>query len=294
MPGLADPRTLARISSLELRARVVVEGVISGMHRSPHHGYSVEFAQHRNYTPGDEIRHIDWKVFGRSDRYHVKQFQEETNLRASLALDTSASMLYTSGGMTKLAYASVAAAALAFLLMKQRDAVGLTTFSDGVREHLPPAGTPAHAREIMGRIERAETLPRTDIGRTLHDLAERMQRRSLIVLLSDLLDEPDRVVRGLQHFHHRRHEVIVFHVMDPAEIEFPFRDHVIFEGLEGEGRLSADPRALRAAYKQAVEEHISAIRRGCRDLRMDYTLLRTDEPVDEALARYLSERMRRP
>ncbi len=294
MPALADPRTLARIASLELRARVVVEGVISGMHRSPHHGYSVEFAQHRNYTPGDEIRHIDWKVFGRSDRFHVKQFQEETNLRACLALDTSSSMLYTSGGMTKLAYASVTAAALAFLLMKQRDAVGLTTFSDGVKEHLPPAGTPAQAREIMGRIERAQTLPRTDIGRTLHDLAERMQRRSLIVLLSDLLDEPDRVVRGLQHFRHRRHEVIVFHVMDPAEITFPFRDHVVFEGLEGEGKLNADPHALRAAYLEAVEEHMAAIRRGCRDLSMDYTLLRTDEAVDDALARYLSERMRRP
>ena len=221
MPSLADPRTLARIASLEMRARVVVEGVISGLHKSPHHGYSVEFAQHRNYTPGDEIRHIDWKVYGRSDRYHVKQFEEETNLRAHVALDTSSSMLYGSGAMNKLSYAAVVGAALTFLLLKQRDSVGLTTFSDGVTAYLPPAGTPAHAREVMGRLERAETTPRTDISRTLHDLAERVQRRSLIVLLSDLLDDPSRVVRGLQHFRHRRNEVIVFHMMDPDEIAFP-------------------------------------------------------------------------
>jgi uncharacterized protein (DUF58 family) len=294
MPSLADPRTLARIASLEMRARVVVEGVISGLHKSPHHGYSVEFAQHRNYTPGDEIRHIDWKVYGRSDRYHVKQFEEETNLRAHVALDTSSSMLYGSGAMNKLSYAAVVGAALTFLLLKQRDSVGLTTFSDGVTAYLPPAGTPAHAREVMGRLERAETTPRTDISRTLHDLAERVQRRSLIVLLSDLLDDPSRVVRGLQHFRHRRHEVIVFHMMDPDEIAFPFRDQAIFEGLEGEGTLQVDPRALRAEYRAAVQEHIAIIRRGCRDLRMDYTLMETDRPVDDALARYLSERMRQP
>jgi uncharacterized protein (DUF58 family) len=293
MAALADPRTLARIASLELRARVVVEGVISGLHKSPHHGYSVEFAQHRNYTPGDEIRHIDWKVYGRSDRYHVKQFQEETNLRANIALDTSSSMLYGSGPLTKLEYASVAAAALAFLLLKQRDAVGLTTFSDGVTAYLPPAGTPAHAREMMGRLERVESVPRTDIGRTLHDLAERVQRRSLIILFSDLLDDPEKVVRGLQHFRHRRHEVIVFHMMDPDELHFPFRDQVVFEGLENEGLLHADPRALRSEYLRAVEAHIAAIRRGCRDLQMDHTILETDRPVDETLARYLSERMRR-
>ncbi|NLI00631.1 MAG: DUF58 domain-containing protein [Chthonomonadales bacterium] len=294
MASMADPRTLARIASLELRARVVVEGVISGLHRSPHHGYSVEFAQHRNYTPGDEIRHIDWKVYGRSDRYHVKQFEEETNLRAHIALDTSSSMLYGSGAMTKLQYASTIAAALAYLFMKQRDAVGLTTFSDGVTAYLPPSGTPAHAREMMARLETVETRPRTDISKTLHDLAERVQRRSLIVLLSDFFDDAERVVRGLQHFRHRRHEVIVFHTMDPDEMTFPFRDQTIFEGLENEGRLDADPRALRAQYVQAVEAHIAAIRRGCRDLRMDYVLMQTDTPLDDALARYLSERMRQP
>ncbi|MBM3494535.1 MAG: DUF58 domain-containing protein [Armatimonadetes bacterium] len=294
MSSLADPRTLARIASLEMRARVVVEGVISGLHKSPHHGYSVEFAQHRNYTPGDEIRHIDWRVYGRSDRYHVKQFEEETNLRAHIALDTSSSMLYASDALSKLAYASVVGAALTFLLLKQRDSVGLTMFSDGVTAYLPPAGTPAHAREMMGRLERAETLPRTDISRTLHDLAERVQRRSLIVILSDLLDDAQKVVRGLQHFRHRRHEVVVFHVMDPTEVTFPFRDQAVFEGLEGEGTLQVDPRALRAEYRRAVDQHIATIRRGCRDLRMDYTLMETNQPVDEALARYLSGRMRQP
>jgi len=292
MPPLADPRTLARIASLELRARVVVEGVISGMHRSPHHGYSVEFAQHRDYTPGDEIRHIDWRVYGRSDRYHVKQFEEETNLKAHIALDLSSSMTYGSGALTKLEYAGAVAAALTFLLLRQRDTVGLALFAGGVTHYLPPAGTPAQAREILRRIEQARPEPTTDVGRTLNDLAERIRRRGLVIVLSDLFEDTESILRGLQHFRHRRHEVIVLHVMDPDELTLPFGDNTIFEGLEGEGRLEADPRALRIEYRRAVEEHIATLRGGCRDLRTDYALLTTDRPVDEALARYLSERMR--
>jgi uncharacterized protein (DUF58 family) len=294
MQPLADPRTLARIASLELRARVVVEGVISGMHRSPHHGYSVEFSQHRNYTPGDEIRHIDWRVYGRSDRYHVKQFEEETNLKAHVALDVSSSMTYGSGALTKLEYASAVAAALTFLLLRQRDTVGLALFAGGVTQYLPPAGTPAHAREILRRIEQARPEPDTDVGHTLNDLAERVRRRGLIIILSDLFEDTESILTGLQHFRHRKHEVIVLHVMDPAELTLPFSDNTIFEGLENEGRLEADPRALRAEYRAAVDTHIAALRGGCRDLRTDYSLLTTERPLDEALARYLSERMRQP
>lgn len=293
MKALADPHTLARLASLELRARVVVEGVISGLHRSPHHGYSVEFAEHRDYTPGDEIRHIDWRVYGRSDRYYVKQYEEETNLRAHIALDTSSSMLYGSGPMTKMQYAATAAAALAILLMQQRDSVGLATFSDGVQGFLPASGTAPHIREVLSRIERAETLPRTDVGAALHDLAERIKRRGLVLLFSDLLTDASSVLYGLRHFRHRRHEVVVFNVLDRAELDFPFREHAIFEGMEEEGRLPIDPNVVRRDYLNAVQGHITELRKGCRDLQLDYLLMPTDQPIDDALARYLSERMRR-
>lgn len=292
MAPLADPKTLARVASLELRARAVVEGVISGLHRSPHHGYSVEFAQHRNYTPGDEIRHIDWRVYGRSDRYHVKQFEEETNLKAHIALDVSGSMGYGSGPTTKAQYAATIAAALTYLLLRQRDTVGLATFGPGVVGYLPPAGTPAHARELLRRMEEAEPGERTDIGVAFGDLAERIRRKGLVIILSDLLDEPAAILKGLQHFRHRKHEVIVLHVLDPAELTLPFESESVFEGMENEGTLETDPRALRVEYQRTVQAHLTAIRRGCRDIRTDYALMTTDRPVDEALVQFLSERMR--
>lgn len=290
---LTDPATLARIARLELRARLVVEGIISGMHRSPHRGYSVEFAQHREYTPGDEIRHIDWQAYGRSDRYYVKQYEEETNLKAYLALDTSRSMSYGSGPLAKLDYAAVAAAALASLLLRQRDSVGLALFNEGIRTFLPAAGTPSHLREVLKRLEAPETAPRTSIGHAFHDLAERVKRRGLIVILSDLFDAADEIRRGLQHFRHRRHEVIVIHVLDREELTFPFRDPVVFEGMEEEGLLPAEPRALRAEYLRLLEAHVDALRRGCREMGMDYVQMPTDEPVGDALAGYLAGRARR-
>jgi uncharacterized protein (DUF58 family) len=289
---LATPELLARIAGLELRARAVVEGVISGMHRSPHRGYSVEFAQHRDYTPGDEIRHIDWRVYGRSDRYYVKQFEEETNLRAYLALDASNSMRYGSGAMTKLEYASTIAAALAGLLMRQRDSVGLALCTDSVAGFLPPSATAPHMREILRRLEQVETAPRTDTGKTFHDLAERIRRRGLVIILSDLLDDAEAIVRGLQHFRHNKHDVIVFHIIDRYELTFPFRETVVFEGMEEEGMLPADPNALRTDYLRLMEEHITALRKGCREMAIDYVQMPTDAPLDSALAHYLADRSR--
>jgi uncharacterized protein (DUF58 family) len=292
---LADPQTLARIARLELRARAVVEGVISGMHRSPHRGSSVEFAQHRDYVPGDEIRHIDWKVYARSDRYHIKQFEEETNLKATLVLDASASMDYKGehAPLSKREYGAIVAAALASLLLRQRDAVGLATFDDGVRQYIPPASTSAHYRLLLDMLDRKDSRPKTDLGDTFHDLAERIRRRGLLIIVSDLFTDPDTILRGLQHFRHRKHEVIVFHILDRDELTFPFRDAAIFEGMEGEEPLTAEPNALRREYLRVFGDYILALKRGCRELGMDYAQMPTDQPIDAALSNYLAERMQR-
>lgn len=290
---LADPQTLARITRLELRARAVVEGVISGMHKSPHRGSSVEFAQHRDYVPGDEIRHIDWKVYARSDRYHIKQFEEETNLKAILVLDTSESMNYKGlrSALSKREYATVCAAALAVLLMRQRDAVGLALCDDGVRQFIPPASTSSHMRLLLETLERKESAPKTGIADTFHDLAERVRRRGLLIVFSDLFTNPAEILRGLQHFRHRKHEAILFHILDRDELTFPFRETSRFEGMEGEDPLLIEPNALRQEYLRTFQAYVETLQRGCRELDMDYVQLVTDQPVDIALSHYLAERM---
>lgn len=292
---LADPQTLARISRLELRARAVVEGVISGMHKSPHRGSSVEFAQHRDYVPGDEIRHIDWKVYARTDRYHIKQFEEETNLKAMLLVDTSTSMDYKGANspLSKREYASVVAAAIASLLMRQRDSVGLATFDSGVSQFIPPSSTSAHMRLLLETLEKKSSQPRTNIGATFNDLAERIRRRGMVIVLSDLFADPDSILHALQHFHYRKHEVILFHVLDKDELTFPFQDTTIFEGLEGEEPLTTEPNALRNEYLRVFEEYVEQLKRGCREMSMDYQPLPTDAPVDVALSSYLARRMHR-
>lgn len=289
---LADPQTLARISRLELRARAVVEGVISGMHKSPHRGSSVEFAQHRDYVPGDEIRHIDWKVYARSDRYQIKQYEEETNLKATLVVDTSTSMDYKgiNSALSKREYAAIVAAAIASLLMRQRDTVGLTTFDDNIRTFIPPAGTSAHMKLLLEMLEKRDTAPKTMIGNTFHDLAERIKRRGMLVVLSDLFTDPDEMLRGLQHFRHRKHEVIIFHVLDRDELTFPFKDSAVFQGMEGEEPLMAEPNALRREYLNAFSAYVEKLKKGCRELNMDYQQLVTDQPVDTSISRYLSSR----
>ena len=290
---LADPQTLARIARLELRARAVVEGVISGMHKSPHRGSSVEFAQHRDYVPGDEIRHIDWKVYARSDRYHIKQLEEETNLKAMLVLDASTSMNYKGekSPLSKREYASIVAAAIGSLLIRQRDGVGLSTFDSGVRQFVHAGSTGAHMRVLLDMLEKTNHEPKTDLADTFHDLAERIKRRGLLIILSDLFNDPETILRGLQHFRHRRHEVIVFHVLDRDEITFPFKDASIFEGMEGEEPITAEPNALRHEYLNAFEAYIEALKKGCRELNMDYQQLPTDQPIDSAISRYLAQRM---
>ncbi len=292
---LADPQTLARISRLELRARVVMEGVISGMHKSPHRGSSVEFAQHRDYVPGDEIRHIDWKVYARTDRYHIKQFEEETNLRAMLLLDTSTSMDYKgkNSPLNKREYAAVVSASIASLLLKQRDPTGLATFDSGINQFIPPASTSAHLRLLLETLERKESKPKTDLSTTFHDLAERIKRRGMVIVLSDLFSDPTEILRGLQHFRYRKHEVILFHILDRDELTFPFQETTVFEGMEGELPLTADPNALRTEYLRVFQEYAEQLKRGCRELSMDYQQLPTDEPIDTALSQYLARRSHR-
>lgn len=244
---LADPKVLASVSRLEFLAQGVVEGVISGLHKSPYHGFSVEFAQHREYTPGDEIRYIDWKVAARSDRLYVKEFEEETNLKAYLLVDTSTSMQYHGAkrAHSKLEYAYIAAAGLAGLLMRQRDAVGLALFDDGLRKYVPPRATASHFTQLLEEMVAADSRPKTELAPTFHQLAEQVKRRSLVVIFSDLFGDIQDVLEGLRHFRYRKHEVLVFHILDEDEVTFPFDDLTRFEGLELEPDVLVDPRGIR-------------------------------------------------
>ena len=288
-----DPAVLARIGSLELRARTVVEGFLTGLHRSPLKGFSVEFAEYRPYLPGDDLSTIDWKVFARTDRHYVKRYEEETNLRAYLILDVSASMRYGTGALTKLEYGSCLAASLAYLLRRQRDSAGLTTFDDRIRTLLPPSSRPGQLRAMLHALDTQAPGAATDAGRLLHQLADVVARRGLVVLISDLLDDPARVIDGLRHLRFRGGDVLVFQVLDPAELTFPFEGAATFRDLESDERVVTDPAAVRAGYLAALESHIDEYRRELRSSGIDYRLLDTSAPLDVALHSFLSVRSRR-
>jgi uncharacterized protein (DUF58 family) len=232
-------------------------------------------------------------VFGRSDRYYVKEFEEETNLKAYLLVDASESMTYRSGALSKLDYASIVAASLAQLLLRQRDAVGLAIFDDAIRRYLPPRSLASHYTQILEELEGVKTAPKTNIGATFHELAERITRRGLIIIFSDLFGDPSQTLMGLRHFRHRKHEVIVFQIVDRDELEFPFQDLTRFEGLEGEPELLADPRGIRDEYLRQFHDFVTAMERGCRESSIDWLQMPTDQPVDQTLSRYLSGRMRK-
>ncbi len=285
-----DPKALARIAGLELRARLVVEGTISGEHRSPLHGFSVEFAEHRPYTWGDDLKHIDWKVWARADRYFVKLYQQESNLRAHFLVDSSNSMRYRSGGMSKYDYGCTLAASLAYLLLKQQDAVALVLFDRKVRSELPPSSSSAQLREMCALMERTRPAEKTDVGSLLHEIAERIPPRSMVILVSDLLAPLEEVISGLEHLRYNRHEVILWHVLDPAEIRFPFEGSVMFEGMESSERLLVDARQVRRAYLSAFKRFLEGIQDACGRLKVDYCRMDTSEPLDTALARFLVAR----
>jgi uncharacterized protein (DUF58 family) len=288
-----DPKVLSKLSGLDLIARLVVEGFMTGLHKSPYHGFSVEFAEHRQYMPGDPLKHVDWKLYGKSDRFFVKIFEEETNLRSHLLVDVSASMGYASPGrLTKLQYASYLAAALATLMLMQQDAVGLLTFRDQVDRLIPPRSSRTHLKLLLAELERARPAAGTAMGSCLEHLAERIKRRGLVLLLSDLLDDPAAVLRGLKHFRHRQHEVVVFHILDPYEITFPFRHESGFVDLETGQEILTQPWEIAEQYKAKFEAWSKAYERVCQDNRIEYVRLSTETPYDVALLRYLEKRKR--
>ena len=293
--SLIDPQTLMRIKSLQMRARVAVQGFIKGIHRSPYHGFSVEYLDHRSYTPGDDVRTIDWKLLARTDKYHVKLFQDETNLRAHLLVDCSRSMLYSSDAKkypTKLAYASLLAAALSYLMLRQNDAVGLVLFDSEVREYLPPKARPTQFRRILELLENPTSREDTDVGSVLHDVAERIPRRGLVILLSDLIDDEKKLAGGLQHFRHNNHEVLALHVMDDAELTFPFDRLTRFKDMEGAGRLTANPTQLRNRYLSRIQTFLENLKSICFERNVSYEMACTSEPYDHFLAAYLEKRAR--
>jgi uncharacterized protein (DUF58 family) len=289
-----NPQVLASLEGLDLQARMVVEGYVAGMHPSPYHGFSVEFAEHREYVPGDDIRHVDWKVWSKTDKLYLKQYEEETNLLLYLLLDTSESMSYASGqNVTKLQYAQFIAAALGYMVLQQQDSVGLATFDDMVRRYLKPAGQPSHLKELLHVMDITPAREKSDLGVVFHDLAERFKKRGVVAIFSDLFDDVGRVVAGLKHFRHRRHEVIVFHILDPAELEFPFRETTLFKGMEGLPEVLTEPHALRRAYQAEIGAYLTEMRRGCQMINIDYVPLRTDQELDTALSSYLASRATR-
>jgi uncharacterized protein (DUF58 family) len=288
-----DPLTLAKVRGLELQARLVVEGYISGMHKSPYHGFSVEFAQHREYVPGDDIKHIDWKVYARTGRFYLKQYEEETNLICWLLLDCSESMKYGSTAISKFDYACMASAALSYLVLHQSDSIGFATFDNQVRSYLKPSGQHSHLKEIVHRMNGGTGAEKSRLGPILHDFAERLKRRSIVFLVSDMFDDVDELISGMKHLRHRRHEVVLWHVMDAAELTFPFQEATLFKGLEQYPELLTDPRSLRKSYLEQVEAFTEGLKRGCRDLNVDYVPLRTDTPMHVALSSYLAKRLGR-
>lgn len=287
-----DPAVLARLGTLELRARTIVEGFLSGLHRSPFRGFSVEFAEYRQYLPGDDLSTIDWKVYARSDRYYVKKFEEDTNLDCYLLLDVSASMGYGSGGLSKLEYASMLAASLAYLMNRQRDAVGLTAFDERIVAMLPPSARAGHLHQVLLELERLRLGTGTNVAKPLQVLADGIAKRGMIVLISDLLDDPERVIDGIRPFRFRGTDVIVFHVLDRDELTFPFERATRFRDIEGSEEMMAVPSAVRADYLAELNRATERFRQEFGSIGIDYTMLDTSEPLESALTAYLATRAR--
>jgi len=286
------PEVVSKLSGIEIKARLVVEGFIAGLHKSPYHGFSVEFAEHRQYMPGDPIRNIDWKVYAKSDRYFVKEFEEETNLKAYILLDTSGSMAYKSDGIPKLEYSCYLSASLAYLMLKQKDSVGLVVFDQHIRKYIPPKSTMTHLHNLLKELDKLEASETTNVSSTLHEMAERIKRRGLIIVISDLFDDPDLIINGLKHFRHKKHEVIVFHVLDPKEKSFSFPKEAIFKDLETGEEILTSPWQIRKDYQQKIDSLVQRYTLECRESIIDYVLLDTSVPFDYALFSYLNKRRR--
>jgi len=288
-----NPEIVSKLKGMEMRARMVVEGFITGLHKSPYHGFSVEFAEHRQYMPGDNIRDIDWKVYAKSDRYYIKQYEEETNLKAYLLLDCSRSMAYQSGDrVSKFDYAGLLSGALSYLLFRQRDAVGLVAFDDKIRRYIPPRSRAGHLHQLLREIASQSPSDATDIASTLHEMAERIKRRGLVIIMSDLLDDADKIISGLKHFRYNGHEVIVFHLLDPREIDFAFPREALFKDMETGEELTTLPYQIKKDFASQVKQFSEQIASACRQANVDYHLIDTSTPFDKAMLAFLSKRER--
>ena len=295
MPGAArflDPAIVARLGTIDLKARTIVEGFLTGLHRSPYKGFSVEFAEYRQYLPGDDLATLDWKVFARSDKHFVKKYEEETNLSCHLLLDVSASMGYGSGEITKLQYASYLTGALAYLMHRQRDAFGLIAFDDSISALLPASARSGHLRTVLLALERLEMGTRTNVAKPLNDLAAAVRKRGVVVLVSDLLDDPARVLDGLKHFRYRGTDVIVFQILDPYELQFPFEHAARFRDMETAEEVMAVPSSIRADYIERIEGLTAHYKRELGLAGIDYCLLNTSQPLELGLMSYLMTRRR--
>src|SRR3954465_5837751 len=291
-----DPRTLARIGAIDLRARLIVEGLMTGMHRSPYQGISVEFAQHRPYVAGDDIRHVDWKVFGKTDKIYLKQYLEETNLHLICVVDASESMGYgsvtakTGEVWTKYDHATAIAAALSYMAIQQQDSVGLAIFDQQLSRYFKPSNSPAQWKIVVGELQQVPRWNKTNTGKILDQIAEKLNHCSLIVLLSDFFDDIESIKSGLRHLRYKKHEIMAFQIMDPAEIEFPFEDTTLFKGLEEAGELLTDPRALREGYIAELSNFTDELRKLCRGMHIDFTRMNSGESLDVALSGFLATR----
>ena len=285
-----QPEMVAVLNSMSLRARMIVEGYIIGHHRSPYHGFSVEFAEHRAYGSGDEIRHIDWKLYGKTNRLYVKRYEEETNLRSYLILDTSRSMQYTSSKITKLQYGNYLVAALSYLMINQQDAAGLVQFDDKFRSFIHPKSTSGHLTTILSRLDDEAIGKDTQIEPVLHQMAERIKKRGLVILISDLFDNPKNIISGLKHFRHNKQEVIVFHILDRKEMEFDFNSRTKFQDMETGEEITTEPWHIRNNYNNLIKKLQHYYQFECRQHRIDYVRLFTDQSLDTGLTEYLNKR----
>jgi uncharacterized protein (DUF58 family) len=290
-----DPRTLARIGALDLRARLIVEGLMTGMHRSPYQGISVEFAQHRPYVSGDDIRHVDWKVFGRSDKVYLKQYQEETNLHLLLIVDASESMGFGTvnaqgATWTKYDHATAIAASLAYMAIQQQDSVGLAIFDQTLSRYFKPSNSPGQWKVVVNELQQVPRWNKTNTGKILDQLAEKLTHRSLIVLLSDFFDDAAGIQKGLRHLRHKKHELMVFQILDPAEIDFPYEDVTLFKGLEERGELLTEPRALREGYLEQLRLFTDELKRICRGMNIDFQRFNSGDSLEVPLSQFLATR----
>jgi uncharacterized protein (DUF58 family) len=285
-----DPWTLAKLQGLRLRARRIVEGYLGGSHRSPYRGFSIEFAEHREYAPGDDLRHLDWKVYARTDKLYLKQFQDETNLICHLVVDVSESMAYRGpdAAMSKFEYAQCLGAALAWLVLRQRDAVGLVTLDDRLRDEVPASSNPAHLEQIVRTLETSSPNSKTKFGSLLSQLAGSLPRRGIVVLISDLFDDVATLLRGLQRLRLERHEVITLQVLDRTELDFPFEQPTLFRGLEQFADMFVDPQSIRESYRAEMRDFCRALQRGCHENQISFTTACTDQPLDRVLAKMLA------